>query len=107
VRGFLVKHEARTIMEMQWPAQIENGELLKAAERAGFEVLLTSDQNIKHQQNLTGNKLALIVLGSNIWPVVRNHAALIEAALEKAAPRSYQFIEVLLPKKPQKRPSKK
>jgi len=44
------------------------GELLKAAEAAGFDVMVTSDQNIRRQQNLTGRKLALVVLGFNIWP---------------------------------------
>ena len=71
VRGFLLNHEVHTIVEMQWPDQLENGELLRMAEQAGFDVLVTSDQSIRHQQNLTGRKLALVVLGSNIWPVVR------------------------------------
>ena len=46
--------------------QVENGELLKAGEAAGFDVMVTSDQNIVHQQNLTRRRLALVVLGSNI-----------------------------------------
>jgi len=49
---------------MQWPDQLQNGELLKVAEQFGFEVMVTSDQNIRYQQNLTGRKLALIVLGA-------------------------------------------
>ena len=52
VRGFLPKHEVRTIAEMQWPEQLENGELINAAERAGFDVMLTADQSIPYQQNL-------------------------------------------------------
>ena len=91
---------------MSWPPQIENGELLNTAELAGFDVLLTSDQNIKHQQNLAGRKLALVVLGSNIWPIVRSYGALVAAAVEKATLGSYQFVEMPLPKKPQKRSSK-
>jgi predicted nuclease of predicted toxin-antitoxin system len=57
--------EIRTVVEMQWSDQLENGALLKAAE-SGFDILVTSDQNIRYQQNLTGRKLALVVLGSNI-----------------------------------------
>ena len=57
VRRFLIKHEVRTFVEMQWHPQLENGELLKAAEASGFDVMVTSDQNIRHQQNLTGRKL--------------------------------------------------
>ncbi len=96
-RGFLTKHEVRTVVEMNWPPQLENGELLKAAEGAGFDVLVTSDQNIRYQQNLVGRRLALVTFGSNIWPVGRNHAAAIAAAVDKAAPGSYEFIEMPLP----------
>ena len=59
---------------------MENGELLKSAEESGFDVLVTSDQNIRYQQNLTGRKLALVVLGSNIWPIVLEHVATIIGA---------------------------
>jgi hypothetical protein len=69
VRHFVVEHEVRTVVEMKWPDQLENGELLRVAEESGFDVMVTSDQNIRYQQNLTGRKLALVVLGSNIWPV--------------------------------------
>ena len=72
---FLTQHEVRTFPEMQWHPQLENGKLLDAAESAGFDVMVTSDQNIRYQQNLTGRKLALVVLGSNIWPLVREHEA--------------------------------
>ena len=67
VRRFLPKHEVQTVVDMQWPDQLENGELLKVAEQSGFDVLVTADQNIRYQQNLTGRKLSLLVLGSNIW----------------------------------------
>jgi hypothetical protein len=53
VRRFLSRHEVRTFVEMQWHPQLENGELLKACEAAGFDVILTSDQNIVYQQNLS------------------------------------------------------
>jgi hypothetical protein len=105
VRGFLTNHEVRTVVEMNWPPQLENGELLKVAEAAGFDVLVTSDQNIRYQQNLASRRLALVALGSNIWPVVRNHAAAISAAVDKAAPGSYQFIEMPLPPRPRTRPT--
>ncbi len=100
VRGFLTNHEVRTVVEMNWPPQLENGELLKAAKAAGFDVLVTSDQNIRYQQNLLGSRLALVALGSNIWPVVRNHAAAIAIAVNKATLGSYQFIEMPLPPRP-------
>jgi hypothetical protein len=103
VRDFLTKHEVRTIVEMNWPPQLENGELLKVAEAAGFDVLVTSDQNIRYQQNLASGRLAWVVLGSNIWPIVRNHAAAIAAAVDDAAPSSYCFIEMPRPQRPRNR----
>ena len=99
VRRFLTGHDVRTVVEMSWPPQLENGDLLKAAEAAAFDIIVTSDQNIRYQQNLTGRKLALIVLGSNIWPIVRNHGAMISAKVEAAMHGSYDFIEMPLPPK--------
>lgn len=100
VRRFLPKHDIRTFVETQWPDQLENGELLKMAEQNGFEVLVTSDQNIRYQQNLAGRRLALVVLGSNIWPVVWQYSAAIMAKVDGATPGRYEFIEMPLPPKP-------
>ena len=102
VRRFLLGHEVHTIVEMRWPDQMENGELLKAAENSGFDVVVTSDQNIRYQQNLRGRKLALVVLGSNIWHVVRGYMTEITARVDTAAPGSYDFIEMPLPPKPRR-----
>ena len=87
---------------MEWHPQLENGELLNSAEAAGFDVMVTSDQNIRYQQNLTGRKLALVVLGSNIWPVVRDHKEAIAGRVAAAKPGSYHFIEMPLPPKSRK-----
>ena len=103
VRRFLSAHEVRTFPEMPWHPQLENGELLKAAEAAGFDLMITADQNIRHQQNLAERKLALVVLGSNIWPIVRDHEAVIVAAVVAATPGSYHFLEMPLPPKPKVR----
>jgi hypothetical protein len=76
-----------------------NGELLNAAEEAGFDLMVTADQNIRSQQNLTGRKLSLVVLGSNIWPIVQKHGEAIAAKVHAATPGSYDFIEMpLMPK---------
>ena len=102
VRRFLTKHEVRTFVEMGWHPQLENGELFMAAGAAGFDVMVTSDQNIRYQQNLRGQKLALVVLGSNIWPVVRQYSAAIMARVDGATPGGYDFIEMPLPPKPRR-----
>ncbi len=61
--------------------------------------MITSDQNIRYQQNLTGRKLALVVLGSNIWPIVRDHGATIAAKVDAVIPGSYDFVEMSIPQK--------
>jgi hypothetical protein len=48
--------------------RLTNGELLTAAEEAGFDVLLTTDKNIQYQQNLTGRRIAIVVLGNPQQP---------------------------------------
>src|SRR6266481_2921465 len=66
LRGHTVK-EARA---QGWDT-LSNGEPLKAAEEAGFDVLLTTDANLPHQQNLEGRKLAIVILSKNRWSLVR------------------------------------
>ena len=78
---FLRGHEVVRADELGWQG-LENGALLDAAEDAGFDLLLTCDQNVRYQQNLTGRKLALVVLSSNHWPTLRGIAARISSAVE-------------------------
>jgi hypothetical protein len=102
VRRFLPSHEVQTVVEMRWPDQLENGELLKVAEQFGFDVMVTSDQNILYQQNLKGRKLSLVVLGSNIWPIVQEHAQTITAKVDSATSGSYDFVEMPIPPRPRR-----
>lgn len=97
-RHFLPNHQVETVDDHGW-SRISNGELLKTAEASGFEVVLTADQNILYQQTLVGRKIALVVFGSNIWPIVRNYEATIKEQVDAALPGSYAFIEMLLPPK--------
>jgi hypothetical protein len=52
-------------------AELENGELLKAAQDDGFEGMVTGDKNLSYQQNLKGRTLALVVLSTNNWNVIK------------------------------------
>ena len=99
VRGFLPNHEVRTIPEMQWPERLKNGPLLNLVEESGFDVLVTCDQNMRHQQNLAGRQMAVVALGSNIWQLVRQHGDEIAQAVDAATPGSCCFIEIPLPRK--------
>jgi hypothetical protein len=75
--------------------ELANGDLIEAAEGAGCEVLVTTDKNIRYQQNLKDRKIALIVLGNSQWPMVKLVAAAIVAAVDAAKPGSY--VEVAVP----------
>ncbi len=76
---------------------LSNGELLAEAERAGFEVFLTADKNIQYQQNLADRKIAIVVLSTPQWPLVRLQAERIAAAINAVASGGY--IEVQIPDK--------
>ena len=75
-------------------ATMANGDLLAAAERAGFDVLLTADKNMRYRQNLTGRRIALVVLSTPQWPRVRLHMDRIAAAVNAATPGSYTEVEI-------------
>lgn len=51
-----------------------NCDLLDAAEHAGFEILLTCDQNIRFQQNFSTRRLSVVILSTNHWPSLRQVA---------------------------------
>lgn len=61
LRKYLPNHEVKTTREMRWEG-LKNGALLAKAEEAGFDLLLTVDQNLRYQQNLSGRAIAVIVL---------------------------------------------
>jgi len=60
---------------------LANGELLKAAEEAGFEILLTTDKNMVSQQNLKGRTIAIVVLGNSQWRIVQRYVRRIAASV--------------------------
>jgi hypothetical protein len=103
LRRSLSEHQVETAAQLGW-GQLKNGILLKTAEAAGFDVMVTADQNIKYQQNLTERKIALVVLGSNRWPYVKQHLPEITAAVNAARTNSYTFVAVPLPPKPEYKP---
>ena len=70
-----------------------------AAEEAGFDLFLTSDKNMRYQQNLSARKIAIVVLGNSPWPVVSSRIAEIAVAVNAATPGSYVEVEIPLPPK--------
>jgi hypothetical protein len=89
-------HQVETAYERGW-SSLENGELISAAEAAGFDVLVTTDRNLEYQQNLTRRHLAVVVLASTSWPRIQRALPAVAAAVDAAAPGSYQVVAVESP----------
>ncbi len=88
------RHTVTEARDRGWDT-LSNGDLLAKAERAGFDIFLTADKNLQYQQNLAGRRMAVVVLSTPQWPVVRSHAAKVAAAINAATPGSY--TEVVIP----------
>jgi len=93
IAGFLQGHSVKTARQLGWET-LGNGELLRAAEEVGFDVLLTTDKNLAYQQNLRDRKIAIVVLGRNRWRSVKMVLPQILAAVNAATPGSYIVVDV-------------
>ena len=95
-RGIASSLSGHTVKEArsQGREEFENGELIEVAEQAGFDLLITTDKNIRYQQNLAGRKLALLVLGNSQWPMVKLVLPAIVAAVNAATPGSFTEVDV-------------
>jgi len=91
----LTGHEVTFARRIGWH-EMENGELIEQAEQAGYEVLLSTDKNIRYQQNLSGRRIALAILGNPQWPAVRLHLDRIVAAVNGATPGTYTEVDIPL-----------
>jgi len=88
LRHALKDHIVVEALERGWD-RLSNGALIAAAESAGFEILLTTDKNIRYQQNLADRKIAFVVIGNQQWPTLRRPVELVVAAVNAATPGSY------------------
>ena len=93
LRHALTNHVVVEAIERGWD-RLLNGELIAAAEAAGFEVLLTTDKNMRYQQNLTGRKIAFVVIGNQQWPILRRHVERVVAVVNAATPGSFAEVEI-------------
>lgn len=78
LRNHLQHHAVETAYEKGW-SDLKNGDLLARAEAEGFDALITTDQNLRHQQNLTGRR-------------IRDHVAQVVQAVDTLRPGSYEEI---------------
>jgi len=88
----LGQHEVFTVTFMGWTG-LQNGELLRAAEDSGMDVLLTGDQSLTYEQNLTGRRLAIVALSAIQLPILKENLAKIIAAIDAATPGTFQAVD--------------
>ena len=93
LRQHLNHHIVDTAFERGWSA-LSNGELLDVAEQEGYELLITTDQNLRYQQHLADRRLAILVLLSTSWPRIQLRIDAIQAAVESSVAGGYQEIAI-------------
>lgn len=88
LRRELKPHSAETAAERGW-SELSNGDLISAAESEGFDCLLTTDQNLRYQQNLSDRSLGIVVLLTTSWPKIQKKVQLVRDALDSLDPQGY------------------
>jgi hypothetical protein len=103
LRAHLPDHEVFTAVYVGFGG-FKNGELLKAAEDAAYDVLLTGDLSLEYQQNMTGRKIAVVSLSANSWRILQHHIPAIAGAIATAQSGSFSRVDCgkyRAPKRPQ------
>jgi hypothetical protein len=90
LRKVLAAHQVSTAFEIGW-AERENGDLLGAAENM-FDAFVTTDKNLRYQQNLSNRRMAILVLPSTSWPEIQKHIDLVSDAVDALKPGD--FVEL-------------
>ena len=93
IARWLQGHNVVEAMAKGWD-RLSNGALLKAAEEAGFDLLLSTDKNIQYQQNLKGRRIAVVILGNPQRPAVHRYIGRVVAAVNAATPGSFAEVEI-------------
>jgi hypothetical protein len=89
---------------MGW-SLLENGDLLRVSEDAGFEVMVTCDRNLRYQQNLSGRKLAIVKVTTNHWPSIEPNCHRVAAEVDRAKPGGYAVVDIFVQPKARRPPS--
>ena len=93
LRHSLAHHEVTTAYELGW-STLKNGELLDAAERADIAVLVTTDLNLRYQQNLGSRRIAVVALSTPSWPRVQKAIEEVVKTIDAARPGSYSEVQI-------------
>lgn len=93
LRRYLEGHSVTTAYEQGW-SELSNGDLLDAAEQAGYNLFITTDQNLRHQQNLSNRQIAIVVLLSTSWPRIQLQVDKISEIVDATQSGSYVEIPI-------------
>jgi hypothetical protein len=91
LRRQLPGHAVDTVYELGW-STLQNGVLLMTAEQAGYDLFITTDQNLLYQQNLTGRTVAILVLKTTSWPKMQSHLQRIQQEVDATQAGSYREL---------------
>jgi len=92
VHKLLVEHVCKTAQQCGWGGT-KNGDLLRLAEK-NFDVFITSDQNIRYQQNLANRQIAILELSTNDLRRIQSASELVKAAISSLQPREFRRLEI-------------
>ncbi len=90
-RYFLLNSTVTTAAERGW-SDLSNGDLIEAAEQAGFDAIVTTDRNLNYQQNLSARKIPIVVILQPAWPILKKRAAEVGRIIETAEIGTYLEI---------------
>ena len=95
LRRFLIGHTVDATYERGWSA-LANGDLLTTAEQDGYDLLITTDQNLRYQQNLASRRIAIVALLSTSWPRIQRHVDVIRNVVDTLVAGAYH--EIVIPR---------
>ncbi len=88
LRRALTAHEVITAYERGW-STVTNGDLIRLAEQEGFELLITTDANLRYQQNLRDRRIAILVLSTTSWPRIKTATDNVADVVDALRPGEY------------------
>src|SRR6059036_1259239 len=91
LRNSLTRHTVATAYEMGW-STLDNGDLLTEAERADFQLVITTDQNLRYQQNLQNRRIAILILPTTRWSQIASHVAEIVGVIDTIRAGEYREL---------------
>ncbi len=93
LRKSLSLYDVSTVYELGW-STLQNGDLINRAENDGFDLLITTDKNLKYQQNLSDRKIAILVLSTTSWPLIKLSLSKISQVIAGLSISSYTEITI-------------